>query len=194
MNLEARLRRALAGAPPADLLLSDMREASAPEAALTAAAVLVPITDRAAPGVVLTQRLATLRRHAGQIAFPGGRIDPDDADATAAALREAEEEIALPRHIPRVIGAADRYQTGTGYQVTPIVAIVPPDLRFTPNADEVADVFEVPLDFLLDPANHREAALDLQGARRVFFEINWGARRIWGATAAMIVNLARRLA
>lgn len=194
MSIEARLRAALAGAPPADLLAGDSREPIAPGAALTAAAVLVPITDRRDPGVVLTQRLATLRRHAGQIAFPGGRIDPEDEDAIAAALREAEEEIALPRHLPRVIGAADLYHTGTGYAVTPVVAIVPPDLAFTPNADEVADVFEVPLDFLLDPANHGEARLTWQGRERHFFEIHWGERRIWGATAAMIVNLARRLA
>lgn len=194
MTLEARLRSALAGAPPADLLLSDAREPIADGPPLTEAAVLVPITDRAEPGVVLTQRLATMRRHPGQVAFPGGRIDPEDADAVAAALREAEEEIALPRHLPRVIGAADRYHTGTGYAVTPIVAIVPPDLDFTPNAGEVADVFEVPLDFLLDPANHRVASLMWQGRERTFFEMYWGERRIWGATAAMIVNLARRLA
>jgi len=194
MTLEARLRAALAGAPPADLLLNDAREPAGPDVVLTAAAVLVPITDRAEPGVILTERLATLRRHAGQIAFPGGRIDPEDDGPVAAALREAEEEIALPRHVPRVIGTTDRYQTGTGYAVTPVVAMVPADLDFVPNAGEVADVFEVPLAFLLDSANHREASLNWQGRERHFYEINWGSRRIWGATAAMIVNLARRLA
>lgn len=160
---------------------------------LLPAAVLIPVTDRAAPGIILTQRTDTMRKHAGQIAFPGGRIDPDDADATAAALREAEEEIGLPRAAATVIGVADVYRTGTGFEVTPVVCVVPPDLVFRPNPAEVADVFEVPLDFLLDTANHLEAAVEWQGHVRHYYEINWGDRRIWGATAAMIVNLARRL-
>ena len=160
---------------------------------LLPAAVLIPVTDRAAPGIILTQRTDTMRKHAGQIAFPGGRIDPDDADATAAALREAEEEIGLPRSAATVIGVADVYRTNTGFEVTPIVCVVPPDLTYRPNPAEVADVFEVPLDFLLDTANHLEAAVEWQGHVRHYYEINWGDRRIWGATAAMIVNLARRL-
>src|SRR3546814_21082401 len=106
------------------------------------AAVLVPVTDRAEPGVILTQRTKTLSRHPGQIAFPGGRVDPGDADVTAAALREAEEEIGLPPARVTVIGAADRYRTITGFEVTPIVGVVPPDLVLTPHEAGVAEVFE----------------------------------------------------
>ncbi|HEX8445528.1 MAG TPA: CoA pyrophosphatase [Sphingomonas sp.] len=159
-----------------------------------AAAVLVAITDRPDPGVLLTRRTDTLRAHAGQVAFPGGRIDPADADAVAAALREAEEEIGLPRHLPDVIGIADRYRTVTGYDITPVVAVIPPDLPLVPQETEVAAVFEVPLAFLLDPANHRLQSMQWRGAERHFYEMLWDDRRIWGATAAMIVNLARRLA
>ena len=107
--------------------------------------MLVAITDRPEPGVILTQRTDTMRRHAGQVAFPGGRIDPEDADAAAAALREAEEEIALPRDAVEVIGAADLYLTVTGYSVTPVIGVIAPDLDYHPNEAEVADVFEVPL-------------------------------------------------
>jgi 8-oxo-dGTP pyrophosphatase MutT (NUDIX family) len=157
------------------------------------AAVLVAVTDRPAPGVILTQRTATLRRHAGQIAFPGGRIDPEDDGPIAAALREAEEEIALPRSVVEVIGTSDRYRTITGFDVTPVIGVVPPDLTLVPHEAEVADVFEVPLDFLLDHANHRRVAAEWQGQMRHYYEINWADRRIWGATAAMIVNLGQRL-
>ena len=159
---------------------------------LTPAAVLVPVTDRPRPGVILTQRTETLRRHAGQVAFPGGRLDPGE-DAVTAALREADEEIALPPSAVTVVGEADRYQTVTGYTVTPVVGVVPPDLVLRPSEAEVASVFEVPLDFLLDSANHVEARTQWEGRERRYYEIMWGDRRIWGATAAMIVNLARRL-
>ncbi len=160
---------------------------------LTEAAVLVAITDRAVPGVILTQRTETMRKHAGQVAFPGGRVDPEDADVVAAALREAEEEIALSPADVTVAGVADRYRTGTGYHITPVVGVVPPDLRLRASEAEVASVFEVPLGFLLDPANHREGRGVWQGRERRFVEIGWQDRRIWGATAAMIVNLSRRL-
>jgi 8-oxo-dGTP pyrophosphatase MutT (NUDIX family) len=159
----------------------------------TRAAVLVAVTDRAEPGVILTQRTETLRKHAGQVAFPGGRVDPEDADVIAAALREADEEIALPPAEVRIAGIADRYRTGTGYDITPVVGVVPPDLPLRASEAEVASVFEVPLRFLLDPANHIAASAMWQGSERRFIEINWGDRRIWGATAAMIVNLSRRL-
>jgi len=192
--LESRLRRALDHDPAVIALLAgDMRDPPATGAAATAAAVLVPITDRAEPGLILTQRTDTLRRHAGQVAFPGGRIDPDDADAAAAALREAHEEIALPPAAVRVIGSGDIYRTGTGFEVTPIIGIIPPDLALVPSEAEVAAVFEVPLAYVLDPANQREASIEWQGRLRHFYEIQWGDRRIWGATAGMIVNLSRRL-
>lgn len=175
------------------LIEGDMRDAVLePVSGLTPAAVLVAVTDRTEPGVILTQRTETLRRHAGQVAFPGGRIDPGE-DAIAAALREAEEEIALPRHRVEVVAPADRYVTVTGFEVTPVIGVVPPDLPLTPSAAEVADWFEVPLDFLLDPANHHQREVDWQGQRRRYYEILWNDRRIWGATAAMIVNLAQRL-
>jgi 8-oxo-dGTP pyrophosphatase MutT (NUDIX family) len=176
------------------LLTGDHREIDpAPDASLAAAAVLVAVTDRAEPGVILTRRTDTLSRHAGQVAFPGGRVDPEDHDAIAAALREAEEEIALPRTAVTVIGAADRYRTITGFEVTPVIGVVPPDLVFMPASAEVAEVFEVPLDFVLDSANHVEATVEFQGRNRHYYEIMWNGHRIWGATAAMIVNLSRRL-
>lgn len=194
MILESRLRRALDHDPARIALLAgDMRDSPAGEANATAAAVLVPITDRAEPGLILTQRTDTLRRHAGQVAFPGGRIDPGDADAAAAALREAHEEIALPPAAVRVIGSGDIYRTGTGFAVTPVIGIIPADLALVPSEAEVAAVFEVPLAYVLDPANQREASVEWQGKLRHFYEIHWGERRIWGATAGMIVNLSRRL-
>jgi 8-oxo-dGTP pyrophosphatase MutT (NUDIX family) len=159
-----------------------------------AAAVLIPITNRAVPGVILTQRPDTMRKHAGQVAFPGGRMDADDADAIAAALREAQEEVALPRNAVTIIGTTDVYHTVTGYAVTPVVSVITPDLTLIPNADEVAAIFEVPLAFLLDPANHQSRIVDWNGGTRRYTEIHYEGRRIWGATAAMIVNLSRRLA
>nr|WP_254447658.1 CoA pyrophosphatase [Sphingomonas sp. ID1715] len=171
----------------------DMRDAVLqPPDEPTPAAVLVAVTDRAEPGVILTQRTETLRRHAGQVAFPGGRIDPGE-DAVTAALREAEEEIALPRQQVHLVGPVDTYVTVTGFQVTPVIGVVPPDLPLIPAAAEVADWFEAPLAFLLDPANQLEREVDWQGSRRHYYEILWEGRRIWGATAAMIVNLSHRL-
>ena len=165
-----------------------------PDGARMPAAVLVAVTDRAEPGVLLTQRTATMRRHAGQVAFPGGRIDPEDDGPIAAALREAEEEIGLPRDVPELVGVADRYRTGTGFDVTPVIAVVPADLPLRPHEAEVAKVFEVPLAFLLAPENHVTKAMAWQGTERRVYEMIWDGNRIWGATAAMIVNLARRLA
>ena len=155
--------------------------------------MLIAVTDRQVPGVILTQRTETLRRHAGQVAFPGGRIDPGDAGPVGAALREAQEEIALPPDTVEVVGITDSYRTVTNYVVTPVIGVVPPDLRLTPSEAEVASVFEVPLAFLLDAANQHERVAEYQGRERRYYEILWQDRRIWGATAAMLVNLSRRL-
>ena len=156
------------------------------------AAVLIGITDRADPGVILTVRREHMRTHAGQIAFPGGRIDPGE-DATAAALREAHEELLLDPAEVELVGPIDDYRTVTGYVVTPVVGVLPPDLPLTPHEHEVADWFEAPLRFLLDPANQHRASALFQGRERHYYEIVWTGRRIWGATAAMIINLSRRL-
>ncbi|HEX8626018.1 MAG TPA: CoA pyrophosphatase [Allosphingosinicella sp.] len=160
---------------------------------LTAAAVLVAVVDHPSPTIILTERPKTMRKHPGQISFPGGRIDPEDDGPVAAALREAEEEIALPRHAVEVIGVADLYRTVTGFEVTPIVGVVPPGLALHPQPGEVAAMFEAPLHFLLDPRQHKVRSAQWQGRERSYYEIDWEGRRIWGATAAMIVNLSRRL-
>ncbi len=200
MTLVERLRHALATPHDGEtvLLTGDHADLDAIVTPLAQAAVLVPVTDRApsdsgGPGVILTRRTDTLLRHAGQVAFPGGRIDPGDASPSDAALREAEEEIALPRNCVTLVGEADRYRTVTGFEVTPVIGVVPPDLVFTRATAEVAAVFEVPLGFLLDSGNHIEASVEWQGRNRHYYEIIWGEHRIWGATAAMIVNLSRRL-
>ncbi|WP_156678438.1 CoA pyrophosphatase [Sphingomonas profundi] len=195
--LADRLRTALAEGSRRDatLLQGDVRDADLTRAPVwVPAAVLVAVVDRPDPGVLLTLRNASLRKHAGQIAFPGGRVDPEDDGPVAAALREAEEEIGLPRGRVEVIGTADRYRTITGYEVTPVIGVIAPDIPLTPHVAEVADIFEVPLAFLLEPANQLRQAVEWQGSERHYFEIRWHDRRIWGATAAMIVNLARRLA
>ena len=157
------------------------------------AAVLIPITDRADPGVILTQRPEWLRSHAGQVAFPGGKIDADDANAIAAALREAEEELAMPREHVYVLGEADIYHTGSGYRIAPVVGIIPSDLPLIANPDEVSDWFEVPLAFLLDPANLERRQGIWQGQNRQYYDMTWQGRRIWGVTAGIIANLARRI-
>jgi 8-oxo-dGTP pyrophosphatase MutT (NUDIX family) len=157
------------------------------------AAVLVAVTDRHEPGVLLTLRQPHLRRHAGQIAFPGGRVDPEDRDAVAAALREAQEEIGLDPATVDVVGTSDVYRVGTGFAVTPVIGVVPPDLPLAPHEAEVAAVFETPLAFLLTPGNHVLRSTVWEGRERRFHEIQWEDRRIWGATAGMIVNLAARL-
>lgn len=162
--------------------------------AITPAAVLVAVIDRDEPTVILTVRTETVRRHPGQVAFPGGRIDPEDDGPIAAALREAEEEIGLARSAVEVIGVADRYRTITGFEVTPVVGVVPPGLVLTAQPSEVAAIFEAPLHYLLQPEHQHVRTVEWRGAPRTYFEIEWQGRRIWGATAAMIVNLSRRLA
>lgn len=160
---------------------------------LTPAAVLIPVITRSRPTVLFTRRHAGLRQHAGQVAFPGGRIDPEDEDAIAAALREAHEEVALPPRAVEVIGVTDTYSTGTGYHITPVIGLIVPDLPLVPAADEVDSLFEVPLDHLLDPANHQLRRSEWQGRMRAYYVIAWETHEIWGATAGMVVNLARRM-
>lgn len=156
------------------------------------AAVLVGIVMRPEGAtILLTQRRSTMRAHAGQIAFPGGRIDPQDADPLAAALREAHEEIALASSHVTPLGYLDPYQTGTGYRVVPVVALVSPPFELTPCEAEVEDVFETPLDFLMNPLNHQIVTRQHDGRR--FYAMTHGERYIWGATAGMLRNLYERL-
>jgi len=172
-------------------------ELMAPE--LMPASVLVPLVQRPEGlRVLLTRRTDHLRDHAGQISFPGGRAEQEDADAAATALREAEEEVGLPRDAIDIIGHLPHYTTVTRYRVTPVVALVHPPFTLQLDSFEVAEAFEVPLDYLMTPAHHRRHAFELQGQRRQFLSMPWqgidaqGAPReyfIWGATAAMLRNL-----
>ena len=174
--------------------LPDLRsDASFAPTRLRPAAVLIAVTDRGQPGVLLTHRPTEMRAHPGQVAFPGGKLDPGE-DAVEAALREAQEELGIDPAQVRMIGASDRYVTGTGYDVTPVLALVPPDIQIVPNPVEVAAWFEAPLAHLLDPANHMHREGMLKGAIRHYLEIEWQGHRIWGITAGIIANLSRRLA
>lgn len=196
MTLPDRLRAALEAGHrrTPELLPGDALELEDPDKGPTPAAVLVAIVDRPSPTVILTLRPETMRRHPGQISFPGGRIDPHDDGPVAAALREAEEEIGLPPSAVQLIGIADPYRTITGFEVIPVVGVVSPGLELAPHPGEVAAMFEAPLDYLLDPANQIVREAMFRGAMRTYYEILWDEKRIWGATAAMIVNLSRRLA
>ena len=190
MTLADRLRVALSKAPGQPPLVGDLPEVRAK--ADGPAAVLVAITDRAEPGVILTVRRENMRTHAGQVAFPGGRIDPGE-DALTAAVREAHEELLLDPTLVELVDTIEPYRTVTGYVVTPVLGVVPADTPLIPHEHEVADWFEAPLAFLLDPANQHCRSALFQGQTRHYYEIPWEGRRIWGATAAMIVNLSRRL-
>lgn len=157
------------------------------------AAVLIAVTDRPDPGVILIHRPEAMRAHPGQVAFPGGKLDPGE-NVVEAALREANEELAIDPAAVCVIGASDRFVTGTGYAVTPVLGLMPADVPLVPNPQEVAAWFEAPLGFLLDPANHTRKEGEWRGRTRPYIEIGWQGHRIWGATAAIIANLSRRLA
>ena len=154
------------------------------------AAVLVPVVMRASGlTLLLTQRTAHMTSHAGQVAFPGGRIDDGDRGPVDAALREAEEETGLARQFVEPIGFLDTYLTSTAYRVVPVVALVREGFTIAPHAGEVAAIFEVPLAFLMDPAHHERHSREWQGKQRFYYAMPWQDRYIWGATAGMIRNL-----
>ena len=160
---------------------------------LRPAAVLAAITARERPGFLLIHRPSNMRAHPGQVAFPGGKIDPGE-DAVEAALREANEELGIDPADVTVIGVSDTYRTGSGYAITPVIAVIPPDLALQPNPAEVAQWFEAPVDFVFDAANHAHQSANWQGHERRYIEIMWQHHRIWGVTAGIIANLAKRIA
>ena len=164
-------------------------------AATTPAAVLVPIIAHSEGLTVLfTRRTVHLKAHSGQVSFPGGRAEPDDATPEFTALREAEEEIGLPRSRVEVIGRLPEYLTRTGFRVTPVIGVIAPPLELVPDTREVDEVFEVPLAFLMDAKNHQRATRDVNGRTVAFYVIEHEGRTIWGATAGMLVNLYRKIA
>lgn len=167
--------------------------AFAPPGEVRPAAVMVGVTDRPEPGVLLIHRPLDMRQHAGQVAFPGGKLDPGE-DAVEAALRETHEELGINPHHISVIGASDRFVTGTGYDITPVMGLMPPDLPIMPNPVEVSGWFEAPLRFVLDPANRVRKQAEFRGNVREYTEIVWEGHVIWGVTAAIIENLSQRLA
>lgn len=175
---------------PVSGLMTDARFAQMDRTA--DAAVLIAVTDRDEPGVILTQRPRDMRDHPGQVAFPGGKIDPGE-DAVTAALREAHEEVALEPALVRVIGTTDRYQTGTGFDVTPVLGVIPPDLELRSNPTEVEAWFEAPLSLLLNADNWTENEVFWRGDMRKYLEMDYEGFRIWGVTAAIIWNLSQRI-
>ena len=195
MSLLQSLTHALANAParPDDHYFSDMRASAIDAAELRPAAVLIAITDRAEPGVILTTRPQWLSRHAGQVAFPGGRIDAGDQSVEAAALREAEEEIAMPRAEVKIAGRSISFHSGSGFDITPVVAVVPPDLPLTPDPNEVEAIFEAPLALLLNRQNFTAQTAEWMGQMRTYHELHWGGFHIWGITAAILLNLSLQL-
>jgi 8-oxo-dGTP pyrophosphatase MutT (NUDIX family) len=196
-ELRDRIRRCLHFTHQIETITGDHAVAgmAAEERTLTPAAVLVPLIERSdGYTVLLTQRTAHLEHHAGQISFPGGRAEEGDASPVETALREAEEEIGLQRrHVVEIAGFLDLYQTVTGFLVTPVVGLVTPPFDLRLDAFEVAEAFEVPLEFILDPRHHEHRSMSYKGQQRRYYVIPYEDRFIWGATAAMLVGFARRL-
>jgi 8-oxo-dGTP pyrophosphatase MutT (NUDIX family) len=192
MTLIPRLERLHAEGHARALELHD--ESGLADRELRPAAVLAAITERDdRPGFLLIHRPSNMRSHPGQVAFPGGKIDPGETP-TEAALREAWEELGIHQRDVQVIGTSDTYRTGSGYAITPVIAVVPPDLVINPSPTEVAQWFEAPVDFVFDPANHANHSGFWQGRERSYIEILWQEHRIWGVTAGIIANLAKRIA
>lgn len=156
------------------------------------AAVLAAVTERPRPGLLMIHRPTNMRAHPGQVALPGGKLDPGETPVEAA-LREAHEELGINPEVVRIVGEGDLYQTGSGFEITPVIGVVPADIELNPNPAEVAQWFEAPLDFVLDPANHREREREWNGTMVTYWEILWEEHRIWGVTAGLLVNLSRRL-
>ncbi|ATE64956.1 CoA pyrophosphatase [Rhizorhabdus dicambivorans] len=191
--LAERLRRSLEANPDEAKPLVQHPTLNPDISRLTPAAVLVPIIDAPEPRVLLTVRHEALRAHAGQVAFPGGRLDPEDDGPVAGALREAWEEIGLPPEKVEIVGPTRSHATGSGYLITPVVGVIPNGLPLHPHEAEVAGIFEVPLGHLLAEANHLRRSAMFEGTTRHYFEIDWPHQRIWGVTAGLIVHLAPRL-
>jgi 8-oxo-dGTP pyrophosphatase MutT (NUDIX family) len=194
LTLEELRRRFAGAAPPAETVYGDEGPRPGVEL-LKPAAVLVPIVARE-PGLTMlfTRRAAHLKDHSGQVSFPGGRVAAEDSSPEATALREACEEIGLDPGRVELLGRMPEYHTRTGFRITPVVGIVTPPFDVQRDANEVDEIFEVPLAFLLDPANHQRQSREWQGELRWFFAMNYGGHTIWGATAGMLVNLSRHLA
>jgi 8-oxo-dGTP pyrophosphatase MutT (NUDIX family) len=189
-GLKERLKRT----PPTFAVYGD-DDAGRESAAVTAAAVLVPIVDQPSGlTVIFTKRTAHLKAHSGQVSFPGGRAEPEDPTPEFTALREAQEEIGLAVERVEVLARLPDYHTRTGFRVTPVVGLVTPPLALVPDPREVEEVFEVPLAFLLDPGNHRRETRELQGRTVGYYVMRYGTHAIWGATAGMLMNLYRHLA
>ena len=192
--LRARLHRAGGDIDREGWLLGDEGHDRAP-GERRAAAVLLGLVDRpSGPSIILTQRTAPLRDHTGQISLPGGRLEPEDAGPAEAALREAQEEIGLDPQRVDLLGGLRHYDTVTGFRIHPVVGWIEPPVALRPDPHEVAEVFELPLSFALDPANHRRDSYDRNGLRRHFYVLPFEDRYIWGATAGILVNFARLLA
>lgn len=193
LTVPAALNDLTAAAKRGDIDLDPALWERAGVTATRPAAVLVPVVDRPEPAVLLTLRTSELPSHAGQVAFPGGKIDPHDATPVAAALREAQEEIGLDAGAVDPIGYLDLYLTFSGFRVLPTVARVSPDYRLTINPAEVADAFEVPLDFLMDAQNHALHSRDWKGVVRRYYAMPFGERYIWGVTAGILRNMYERI-
>jgi len=188
------LRERLKRAPPAYAVYGD-DGTEGREAASTAASVLIPLISHPQGLTVLfTQRTTHLRSHSGQVSFPGGRAEPGDASAEFTALRETEEEIGLRPSAVEVLGRLPDYRTRTGYRVTPVVGLLTPPVAFRPDPNEVAEIFEVPLLFLLDERNRQRRTREFQGQQVGYYVFEYGEKVIWGATAGMLVNLHKMLA